>query len=104
MKGSRSKSKGKEITCFQCCHKGLKKLDCRFYKQELERNKRNQKDTSKKTDDVDNNKGKEREKATIASGVMIEEIHETEDTLCVADCYLYRYEVAESRKQCERAE
>ena len=33
MKGSRSKSKGKEITCFQCCHKGLKKLDCRFYKQ-----------------------------------------------------------------------
>ena len=47
MQRSRSKSKGKEITCFQCGRKGHKKPDCRFYKQELERRK-NKKDTSEK--------------------------------------------------------
>ena len=82
MQRSRNKSRGKEITCFQCGRKGHKKLDCRFYKQDLERKNKNKKDTSEKTHDVDNNKGKEREKANIASGIIIEEILDTEDIVC----------------------
>ena len=45
---SKRKSKGKEITCIKCGRKGHKKPDCRFYKQELERNKKKQKHTIEK--------------------------------------------------------
>ena len=82
MQRSRSKSKG---ACFQCRCKGHKKPDCRFYKQEHERKQENQKDASEKTHDVYKNKGKEREKSNIASGIIIEGILDTEDLLCAAD-------------------
>ena len=74
MQRPRGKSKGKEITCFQCGRKGHKKHDCRFYKNKLERKKKNQKATIQKKDDVDNNKGKEKEKENTAFGVIIEDI------------------------------
>ena len=84
MQRSRTKRKRKEITCFQCGCKGNKKPRCRFYKHELPRKKKNHKDTSK-THDVNNNKGKESKKANIASGIITEEILNTEDILCVAN-------------------
>ena len=74
----------KEIACFKCDHKGHKKFNCRFYENELERPKKNQKDTTEKKYDVDN-KGKEKGKANIASGVIIEEILDTKDSVCTAD-------------------
>ena len=36
--GSNSKGKG-DVTCYQCGRKGHKKLDCKYYKAELERKK-----------------------------------------------------------------
>ena len=47
--------------------------------------KKNRKDESEKTHHVDNNKEKEREKENIAFGVLIEEILDIEDILCVVD-------------------
>ena len=84
MQRSRSKSKGKEITCFECGRKGHKKPDYRFYKQELERKKKNKKATIKKTHDVDNKNGKEREKANRAFGVIIEEM--LDNSICIVSC------------------
>ena len=72
------------MTSFQCGRKGHQKPNCRFYKQELERKKKNKKATIKKTHDV-HSKGKQREKENIASGVIIEEILDTKDILCVAN-------------------
>ena len=76
MQRSTRKCKGIEITCFQCGLKEYKRHDCTFYKQELERMKKNKKDTIEKKDDVDNNKGKEKENANIALRVIIEGILE----------------------------
>ena len=59
------------MTCVKCGRKRHKKPDCRFYKQELERKKKNHKDTTEKRYDVDNNKGKEREKENVASRATI---------------------------------
>ena len=84
MQRSRSKSKGKEITCFECGRKGHKKPDYRFYKQELERKKKYSKNTIEKTHDVDNKNGKEREKANRAFGVIIEEM--LDNSICIVSC------------------
>ncbi|KAH7302046.1 hypothetical protein KP509_23G053800 [Ceratopteris richardii] len=82
---NRSKSKGKaEVTCYQCGRKGHKKPDCRFYKAELERKKntgdRKKKDT--KNEAHDTSKDKDKEKANVASSVIIEELSDAEDILC----------------------
>ena len=73
---NRSKSKGKaEVTCYQCGRKGHKKSDCTYYKPEFER-KKNTGDKKKK--DIENEarnnfKDKDKEKANVASSVIIEE-------------------------------
>ena len=81
---SKSKSKGKEITCFHYGRKGHKKPEWRLYIEELERKKKNKKDTLQKTHDMDNNKGKDREEANIAFGIVIRRFL-TWRTYCVVD-------------------
>ena len=83
-RGNASKGKG-DVTCYRCGRKGHKKPDCRYYKAELER-KKNGGDKKKekkegKTDAQDNSKDKE--KANVASSVVIEELLDVEDILCV---------------------
>ncbi|KAH7288390.1 hypothetical protein KP509_31G025000 [Ceratopteris richardii] len=83
----RSKSKGKaEVTCYQCGRKGHKKPDCRYYKAELERKKntgdKKKKDT--KNEAHDTSKDKDKEKANVASSVIIEELSDAEDILCAS--------------------
>ena len=80
-----SKSKGKvEVTCYQCGRKGRKKPDCRYYKAELER-KKNTGDKKKKDDENEAHnsfKDKDKEKANVASSVIIEETSDAKDILC----------------------
>ena len=73
------------MTCYQCSRKGDKKPDCKYYIAELKR-----KNTSdKKEKDIENEahnnlKDKDKEKANVASSVIIEEPSNAEDILCVA--------------------
>ena len=85
---SRSKSRDKhvEVTCYQCGRKGHKKPDCRYYKKEQERKKTANSDKKKKeenveTSDFSNSKGKE--KANVASSVVIEDLSDVDDILTV---------------------
>ena len=71
------------MTCYQCSRKGDKKPDCKYYIAELKR-----KNTSdKKEKDIENEahnnlKDKDKEKANVASSVIIEEPLDATDILC----------------------
>ena len=75
---SRGKGKQQDITCYQCGHKGHKKLDGRLYNMELERKK-----------DAGEKKNKDDlfdavEKANMASNVIIEDLSgEDGDVFCI---------------------
>ncbi|KAH7422992.1 hypothetical protein KP509_12G034600 [Ceratopteris richardii] len=83
-RGNCSKGKSNDVTCYQCGSKGHKKPDCRYYKAQLKR-KKNARDEKKekkedKTDAQDSQKDKE--KANVASNVVIEELSDVENILC----------------------
>ena len=72
------------MACYQCGRKGHKKSDCTYYKPEFER-KKNTGDKKKK--DIENEarnnfKDKDKEKAIVASIVIIEEPSDAKDILC----------------------
>ena len=76
---SMSKSKGKvKVTCYQCGKKGHKKLICRYYKVKL----RYKKKTNSENEAHNNFKGKEKEKANVASNIIIEKPLDVETILC----------------------
>ena len=80
---NRSKSKGKgDVTCYQCGRKGHKKPDCRYYKAELERKKNTGEKKKKETKSEAQDSSKDKEKANVASNVVIEELSDVEDILC----------------------
>ena len=86
---SRSKSRDKqvEVTCYQCGRKGHKKPDCRYYKKEQERKKTANSDKKKKEENVetgDSSNSKGKEKANVASSVIIEDLSDLEDILTVS--------------------
>ena len=85
---SRSKSREKqvEVTCYQCGRKGHKKPDCRYYKKEQERKKTANNDKKKKEEKVetgDSSDSKGKEKADVASSVIIEDLSDVDDILTV---------------------
>ncbi len=83
-RGNASKGKDSDVTCYQCGRKGHKKPDCRFYKAELERKKNaGDKKKEKKEDKTEaQDSHKDKEKANVASSVVIEELSDVEDILC----------------------
>ena len=89
--GNSRKSKSNDVTCYQCGKKGHMKPDCRYYKAELKRKKNFEDKKKDKTAAQDSQKNKE--KANLASNVVIEELSDVEDILCATfsadDSYAY---------------
>ncbi|KAH7420572.1 hypothetical protein KP509_13G012700 [Ceratopteris richardii] len=83
-RGNNRKGKSNDVTCYQCGTKGHKKHDCRYYKARFERKKNaGDKKKEKKEDKIDaQGSQKDKEKANVASNVVIEEFSDVEDILC----------------------
>ena len=72
-RGNSSKGKSNDVTCYQCGN-------YHYYKVELER-KKNFGDKKKYKADAQDSQ-KDKEKANLASNVVIEELSKVEDLLC----------------------
>ncbi|KAH7434259.1 hypothetical protein KP509_06G007900 [Ceratopteris richardii] len=69
------------------CHK---KPNYKYYKVELEKkkNKRDKKKKDTKNEAHDSSKDKDKEKANVTSSVVIEELSNAEDILCIGTVHL----------------
>lgn len=86
---SKSKTKDKDVTCYQCGRKGHKKPDCRYFKKEQERKKEAQdkkKKDEKKGEKSAGDSSKDAENANVSSSVVIEELSDLEEILVAASC------------------